>query len=110
MCKDDEIQIRGTFESNPEHDVFIFVGGTGPSRRDVTVQTLRKMADKEMDGFGELFRRESNEIFAYLSNATLLISGRRQIYCIPGSPDATNIAFSIISRIMGHVHHELHKE
>ncbi|MGC8561873.1 MAG: MogA/MoaB family molybdenum cofactor biosynthesis protein [Thermoplasmata archaeon] len=110
ICKDDEVEIRETFESNPDHDIFIFVGGTGPSRKDVTVQSLRKIADKEMVGFGELFRKESNEIFAYLSNSTLLIKDRKQVYCIPGSPDATSIAFSLINSIMGHIYHELNKE
>lgn len=110
ICKDDEAQIRATFESNPGNDIFIFVGGTGPSRKDVTPQSLRKISDKEMVGFGELFRKESDETFAYLSNSTLFIKDRKQMYCIPGSPDATAIAFSLITSIMGHIYHELNKE
>jgi molybdenum cofactor biosynthesis protein B len=110
MCGDDEMEILDAFFSHPEKDVFIFVGGTGPSRRDVTVETLRKISTKEMVGFGELFRFESKEKFAFLSNATLFLNGRKQIYCLPGSPDATRVIHSTISSVMGHIYHELKKE
>lgn len=110
LCKDDEEQILSAFFSNPGYDVFIFVGGTGPSRMDVTVESLRKVSEKEMAGFGQLFRSESKERFAYLSNSALFIRGKRQIYCVPGSPDATMIAYSTISSMMGHIHHEVNKE
>lgn len=110
VCKDDKKEIIDAFESNQDYDIFVFVGGTGPSRRDVTVQSLRKISEKEMVGFGEMFRAESRERLAYLSNSTLFIRSRKQIYCIPGSPDATGIAASIISSIMGHLFHELNKE
>ena len=110
ICRDEEAQIRRAFESNPGNEIFIFVGGTGPSRKDVTVQSLRKIANKEMTGFGEMFRKESGQVFAYLSNSTLLIKDKMQIYCITGSPDATSLSFALINSIMGHVYHELNKE
>jgi molybdenum cofactor biosynthesis protein B len=110
VCKDDEEQIVNAYYSNRDHDVFIFVGGTGPSSKDVTVQALRKISEKEMVGFGELFRSESHERFAYLSNSTLFIKDSKQLYCIPGSPDATVLAHSIVDSIMGHLYHELTKE
>ncbi|MEM0136280.1 MAG: molybdopterin-binding protein [Thermoplasmatales archaeon] len=110
VCKDDEVQIINAFESNQDYDIFIFVGGTGPSRKDVTVQSLRKIAEKEMVGFGEMFRLESRNRLAYLSNATLFVKNRKQIYCIPGSPDATAIAHTLIDSVMGHLYHELNKE
>ena len=109
-CRDDEEEIIDAFESNRDYEVFIFVGGTGPSSKDVTVQSLRKISEREMIGFGEMFRSESHERLAYLSNSTLFVRNRKQIYCIPGSPDATRIAHSIIGSIMGHLHHELNKE
>ena len=110
VCKDDEEQIVNAFYSNLDNDVFIYVGGTGPSRRDVTVHSLSKIAEREMVGFGELFRSESHDRFAYLSNSTLFIKNRKQLYCIPGSPDATRVAFSIINSVMGHLYEELYKE
>ena len=110
VCRDNEEQILNAFYSNQDHDIFIFVGGTGPSKWDMTVQSIRKIAEKEMIGFGELFRAESKEKFAYLSNTTLFIKGRKQLYCVPGSPDATEVAFSVISSMMGHLYEELYKE
>jgi molybdenum cofactor biosynthesis protein B len=110
MCGDDEMGILDAFLSHPEKDVFIFVGGTGPSRRDVTVETLRKISTKEMAGFGEMFRVESRERLAFLSNATLFLKGKKQIYCVPGSPDAVRLAHSIIGSVMGHIYNELNKE
>ncbi len=110
ICKDDREEIVNSFYSNRDHDIFIYVGGTGPSKRDVTVQSLRNISEKEMVGFGELFRSESYERFAYLSNSSLFIKDGKQIYCVPGSPDATDVAFSTIDSIMGHIDHELHKE
>jgi molybdenum cofactor biosynthesis protein B len=110
VCKDDEEEIQNAFYSNQEHDIFIYVGGTGPSKKDMTVQSIRMISEKEMVGFGELFRSESHERFAYLSNSSLFIKDGKQIYCVPGSPDATKVAHSTISSIMGHVHHELNKE
>ncbi|MCL5408289.1 MAG: molybdopterin-binding protein [Candidatus Thermoplasmatota archaeon] len=110
ICKDDEEQIVNAYYSNRDNDVFIYVGGTGPSSKDVTVQSLRKISEKEMIGFGELFRSESHERLAYLSNSSLFIKDKKQLFCVPGSPDATKTAYSTISFMMGHIYHELHKE
>ena len=110
LCKDDEKQIANAFFSNQDHDIFIYVGGTGPSRKDVTVESVRRISEKEMTGFGELFRSESHERLAYLSNSALFIKDKKQLFCVPGSPDATKTAYSTISLMMGHIYHELHKE
>lgn len=110
ICKDDENEIKLSLRSNSNYNVYIFVGGTGPSRRDVTVETIRKISGKEIIGFGELFRSKSNDMFAYISNASLFINGKKQIYCIPGSPEAVTVSFPIISSFMNHLHHELIKE
>jgi molybdenum cofactor biosynthesis protein B len=110
ICRDDEDAIIGTLLSRNDFDVYVFVGGTGPSRLDVTVESLRKVSRKEISGFGELFRQKSNNQMAYLSNATLLLKGEKQIYCIPGSPDATEVAYPIISSFINHLYTELTKE
>ena len=41
---------------NPEIDVILTNGGTGIALRDVTIETVKTLFDKEIDGFGELFR------------------------------------------------------
>src|SRR5690625_3087013 len=41
---------------NPDVDVILTNGGTGISFRDVTIETIDNILDKEIPGFGELFR------------------------------------------------------
>ncbi len=110
IVRDDETEILRSYFCNIDFDVYVFVGGTGASKFDLTVESLRKIATKKMEGFGELFRSKSSEDFAYMSDASLFTRGRQQLYCVPGSPDAIGIAFSTISSLMNHIHHELTKE
>ncbi len=39
-----------------ETELIITIGGTGITKRDVTIEALRPLMDKELPGFGELFR------------------------------------------------------
>jgi molybdopterin adenylyltransferase len=76
-------------------DVLLFTGGTGVSRRDVTIETVRPFFDKELDGFGELLRRLSfDEVgtAAMLTRATLGVAKGKLIMCLPGSPGAVRTA------------------
>ena len=69
----------------------ITTGGTGLTGRDITPESVRPLFDKEIEGFGELFRWLSYEhirtstiqsrAFAGLANGTA-------IFCLPGSPGA----------------------
>src|SRR5699024_12326552 len=59
IVKDDKENIRslivdGAF--NSEVDVILTNGGTGISYRDVTYETIQQLLDKELTGFGEIFR------------------------------------------------------
>lgn len=76
-------------------DVLILTGGTGLSKSDVTVESVRPFFEKEMEGFGELVRRLSyNEIgsAAILSRMTAGVAGGKLILCLPGSPDAVRVS------------------
>ncbi|MEL9914445.1 MAG: MogA/MoaB family molybdenum cofactor biosynthesis protein [Thermoplasmatales archaeon] len=110
ICSDDEIMILDRLVYCKDSDIIVYVGGTGPSKKDLTYHTLSEIADKEIIGFGELFRSRSKVPLSYLSNASLFLRGTQQIYCIPGSPDATDLAFEIMREIIDHVYEELHKE
>ena len=67
--------------------------------------------DKELPGFGELFRLKSYERIgnaAILSRATAGVIGSNAIFCLPGSPDAVRLALTEIilpeiPHIMRHV-------
>ncbi|MCL5680654.1 MAG: MogA/MoaB family molybdenum cofactor biosynthesis protein [Candidatus Thermoplasmatota archaeon] len=110
IIKDDPTEILRAFFCNFNSDVFIYCGGTGPSKNDVTVQSVRKIAEKEMSGFGELFRSRSGGILPYLSNASLFSYGPKEIFCIPGSSQSVDIAYPLIREMIHHLHHELIKE
>ncbi len=78
-----------------DDDVIVFVGGTGVSPDDQTIETVRPYMEKELDGFGELFRSESYRKIgppAFLSRATAGTAGRKLIVCLPGSPDGVTTA------------------
>jgi molybdenum cofactor biosynthesis protein B len=111
IIKDDEVQILSELLCNySTYDVFIYIGGTGVSRLDQTSTAIRKIADKEMPGFGELFRKSSVGTFPYLSDASLFIYKKKIIFTLPGSEDAQKMAYSIIKDIVFHLYHEITKE
>ena len=76
-------------------DVVLISGGTGLSPRDVTVEAVRPMFEKEIPGFGELFRmltfqREGS--IAVLSRAVAGVYRGKIVFAIPGSPGAVELA------------------
>ena len=96
-----------------EVQAVILSGGTGISARDVTVATVREFLDKELEGFGELFRGLSfAEVgpFALLSQATAGVMGSKLIFSLPGSLDAVRLAVDrLIVPVLGHAVHELER-
>ncbi|MGE5234512.1 MAG: MogA/MoaB family molybdenum cofactor biosynthesis protein [Acidobacteriota bacterium] len=76
-------------------DVVVVSGGTGFSPRDVTVEAIRPLLERTVDGFGELFRALSfAEIgaAAMLSRALAGTAHRRAVFVLPGSPQAVALA------------------
>jgi molybdenum cofactor biosynthesis protein B len=101
------------FLENDEIDVVITSGGTGISSRDVTVDTLSPLFEKNLNGFGELFRnlsyREVGEA-AMISRATAGIIGTKIIFCIPGSTKAMELALTnLILPGIGHILWEVNR-
>jgi molybdenum cofactor biosynthesis protein B len=88
--------IRNELVKALEHANCVVVnGGTGLTHDDCTIEAVRPFLDKEMEGFGELFRMMSyREIgsSAILSRAIAGISQNKAIFCVPGSPRAVNLA------------------
>jgi molybdenum cofactor biosynthesis protein B len=94
IVKDDVYQLRAQVSqwiADPQVQVILSTGGTGFSHRDSTPEALQPLFDKEIDGFGELFRSLSyqeigtstiqSRAVAGLANGTL-------IFCLPGSTGA----------------------
>lgn len=72
-------------------DVIITTGGTGVTGRDVTPEAFRRVIDKEIEGFGELFRSISyNKIgtSTMQSRALAGIAGGTYLFALPGSTGA----------------------
>jgi molybdenum cofactor biosynthesis protein B len=74
-------------------------GGTGVTGRDGTPEAIRPLLDKELDGFGELFRVISyDEVGAssIQSRALAGVSNGVYIFCLPGSPSACSTAWDTL--------------
>ena len=80
---------------NPAVEAVILTGGTGIAPRDRTPEAVRPLLDRELPGFGELFRMLSYQqvgAAALLSRAFAGAAGRRFVACLPGSPKAVALA------------------
>jgi len=87
-------------------DVVVFTGGTGVSTTDVTIEAVRPFFEKEIEGFGEIFRSISYKKVgsaAALSRATAGIAKKKVVLCIPGSPDAVRTALEMFLGEIPHV-------
>jgi len=77
--------------ADPAIDVVIATGGTGVTGRDVTPEAFRAVYEKEIEGFGELFRMLSYQkvgTSTIQSRATGGVSGGTYLFALPGSPGA----------------------
>jgi len=92
-------------------DGVIINGGTGIASRDSTFEAIHGLLDKELDGFGELFRMLSYQEIgsaAFLSRATAGISHGRIVVSLPGSPAACRLALEkLLIPELGHMAHLL---
>ncbi len=73
----------------------VLTGGTGAGPRDITVDTVRPLLEKELPGFGELFRWLSYQEIgsaAVMSRALCGVSREKVVYCLPGSEAAVRLA------------------
>jgi len=90
-----------------EHvDIIISTGGTGIGSRDITIETLQKIFEKELNGFGEIFRYKSYKELgsgAILSRATAGVYKRTLIMALPGSPNAVKTGLEIVINELGHL-------
>jgi molybdenum cofactor biosynthesis protein B len=88
-------------------EVIILNGGTGLTRRDATFDAVSHLFEKEITGFGELFRLLSYADIgaaAMLSRAVAGVVGDRVVFSVPGSPAAVELAMTkLIVPALGHV-------
>jgi molybdenum cofactor biosynthesis protein B len=104
LLPDDRYQLRALVSrwiADTSIDGVLVTGGTGFTGRDSTPEAVRPLLDKEMPGFGEMFRVLSfdeigtstlqSRAFAGLSNSTF-------VFCLPGSTSACRTAWEKLLR------------
>ena len=92
-------QMLRVFIDDPNVDVVISTGGTGVTGRDVTPEAFRAVYEKEIEGFGELFRWISLKhvgTSTIQSRATAGVVKGKYLFALPGSPGACKDAWDEI--------------
>jgi len=110
IVKDEKKEILSWLRAalaDPVIHAIIINGGTGISRRDVTIEVVRPLLEKELPGFGEIFRMLSFKKIggaAMMSRALAGTSKRKIVICTPGSPDAARLALEeLLLSDLGHM-------
>ncbi|GGA95251.1 molybdenum cofactor biosynthesis protein B [Agarivorans gilvus] len=99
---DDVYQIRAVLSqwiADPKVDCVITTGGTGFTARDNTPEAVKVLFDKDIEGFGELFRYISyTEIgtSTVQSRALAGFANKTVVFCVPGSTNACKTAWQKI--------------
>ena len=99
IVRDDPDQIVGKLHAwidDPEIDVVLTTGGTGVTGRDITPEALARVWDKEIPGFGELFRWLSYQTIGtstIQSRATAGVARGTYLFALPGSTGAVTDAW-----------------
>lgn len=86
---------------DPKVEVVICTGGTGLTGRDGTTEAVRPLLDREIEGFGELFRQLSFQTVGTSAIASRALGGVANgtfIFCLPGSTGACRDAWTGILR------------
>jgi molybdenum cofactor biosynthesis protein B len=92
---------------DPNIQAIVMNGGTGVSKRDVTVEAVSDFIEKPLPGFGEIFRTLSFEEIgstAMMSRALGFVSEGKIVFCLPGSEKAVRLATGrLIAPELGHL-------
>ena len=108
--KDDVKEIQGMVKqllSELSPDAILITGGTGIAKKDVTVEAVAPLFDKELMAYAVLFAKLSYEEIgsaAILSRATAGIIKNSVLFCMPGSLKACKLACNLlIFPELGHI-------
>ncbi|EIJ44204.1 molybdenum cofactor biosynthesis protein B [Beggiatoa alba B18LD] len=99
IVKDDIYQIRAIVSrwiADADVHAIISTGGTGVTGRDGTPEAIKPLLDKELEGFGEIFRMVSYEEIktsTIQSRAIAGVANGTYIFCVPGSSGACRTAW-----------------
>lgn len=100
LVTDDIYRLRAVVSrwiADPEVEIVLMTGGTGFTARDSTPEAIKPLFDKEISGFGELFRSLSLQDIGTAtvqSRAVAGLANNTLIFCMPGSTGACKTAWS----------------
>ena len=112
ICKDvkDEIvKILKGWINMKEIDVIITTGGTGLTGRDITPEAIEQISDKQIPGFGEIFRNISLKTVgtsAIQSRACAVLANGKYIFALPGSSGGVTDAWDGILKYQLDINHK----
>jgi molybdenum cofactor biosynthesis protein B len=104
IVKDDIYQIRSVLSqwiADSDIHAVLVTGGTGFTARDSTPEAVIPLLDKQIEGYGELFRSLSYEEIGTSTIQSRTVAGvanRTVIFCMPGSTGACKTAWHKIIR------------
>lgn len=104
LLPDDKYRLRALLSqwiADPAVDGILCTGGTGFTGRDSTPEAVQPLLDKDMPGFGELFRQLSYADIgtsALQSRALAGLANGVFVFCLPGSTSACRLAWERILR------------
>ena len=112
ICKDNKdeiVLILKEWLKNEKIDVIITTGGTGLTGRDITPEALEEIADKQIPGFGEVFRNISLKTVgtsSIQSRACAVLSNGKYVFALPGSSGGVTDAWEGILKHQLDVNHK----
>tara|TARA_B100000900_G_scaffold277050_1_gene236896 strand:- start:6 stop:506 length:501 start_codon:yes stop_codon:yes gene_type:complete len=107
--KDDIVKILKDWTNTKEIDVIITTGGTGLTGRDITPEAIEQIADKQIPGFGEIFRNISLKTVgtsAIQSRACAVLANGKYIFALPGSSGGVTDAWDGILKHQLDINHK----
>lgn len=114
ICKDDcnlLHQLIMDILSNEKAEAVIINGGTGIGKRDITVEVIKSLLNKELNGFGEIFRYLTYQEIgssAIMSRAIAGVAKDKIVISLPGSKGAVTLGMNkLILPELGHMIREI---
>ena len=95
--------------ADPQVDCIITTGGTGVTGRDVTPEAFAQVWEKEIPGFGEMFRYVSIKSIgtsAVQSRATAGVANGTYMFALPGSKGAVKDGWDEILKLQLDIRHK----
>jgi len=112
ICKDNKdeiIIILKQWINKKDIDVVITTGGTGLTGRDITPEAIDEIADKQIPGFGEVFRTISLKTVgtsAIQSRACAVLANGKYVFALPGSSGGVTDAWDGVLKYQLDINHK----